>query len=131
MAGSTADINTNYTANAADAATSNAATSNTAISNAASTSSSFATTTLATGYIAPVVEELKTLTSSDLQAIGWVLWAVILITLLGNVCSFYAVFDRRNFKVTTNNFVYHQAHKFEGRRAYQSNFLHLDLLLFI
>ena len=41
---------------------------------------------------------LKTLTSSDLQIIGWVLWVVIIITLFGNFCSFYAVFDYQNFK---------------------------------
>ncbi|XP_063679813.1 uncharacterized protein LOC134815228 [Bolinopsis microptera] len=82
-----------------DAATNNAATTNAGISDAASTSSSFVSTTIyiATGYVEQV-ESLKTLTSSDLQVIGWVLWAVIVITLLGNVCSFYAVFDRRNFK---------------------------------
>ena len=42
---------------------------------------------------------LKELNTSDLVVIGWVLWLVILVTLLGNFISLYATFNGRNFKV--------------------------------
>ena len=41
----------------------------------------------------------KELSTSELVVIGWVLWLVILVTLLGNVISLYATFNGRNFKV--------------------------------
>ena len=47
---------------------------------------------------------LKDLNAHQLGVIGWCLWAVIVMTLLGNLFTFYAVLDRRNFKVRQNKY---------------------------
>ena len=61
-----------------------------------SITSSFLPTTLSQP---PEMVPRKEITTDELEIVGYVLWAIIVLTLIGNFCSFYPVLHRSNFKV--------------------------------
>ena len=64
----------------------------------------FTTISASTSYMTYTYSPLAELNAHQLVVIGWCLWVVIVMTLLGNLFSFYAVLDRRNFKVRQNKY---------------------------